>query len=437
MKKTLFILVFLTNLGIIFYFWAIKSSTLLGFGSAGLFISLGRIAGLIAVYLVLWQLVLIGRVKFLEQIFGLDRLAIIHHFNGLLAWLFIFLHPVFLIIGYGQSKQLSFFGQVFDFLWSGDDLATAFLSLAIFAIVIVTSVAAIKKRLKYEAWYLVHLLTYLAIIWAFGHQLELGNDLRNIFFAAYWYLLYIVAVGLVVYFRFFKPGWLFYQQRFIVDRVVRENERVVSIYITGRNISLFKYRPGQFAIFRFLDKQLFWEAHPFSFSSLPGENYLRITIKNLGDFTANIADCLPVGTPVLIDGPHGIFTAQRTANKKLALIAGGIGITPLYTIFKSHSDRHKVLFYADQDAGKLIFKEEIRNLDGANRQTHFILSQASSGFGENGRLDEEKIKRLLPDYLERDFFLCGPPLMIKSVRRALQGLGVRRSRIYFEKFSLS
>jgi len=342
-----------------------------------------------------------------------------------------------LIIGYGANNQLSFFGQAFDFLWNGDDLMSAFLAIIIFAIVIFTSLAAIKKKLKYEAWYFVHLLSYLGIIWAFGHQLELGGDLRNRGFAAYWYLLYAVTIGLLIYFRFLKPGYLFYQQRFKIDKVVRENEQVVSVYITGRHLERFRYRPGQFAIFRFLNKKSVWEAHPFSFSSVPGDNYLRITIKNLGDFTGRIADRLQPGTPVLIDGPHGIFTVQRATNKKLALIAGGIGITPLYAIFISQTDRRLTLFYSEQTEAKLIFKKEIDLLRGADRPVHYILSQAGPGQGETGRLDEEKIKRLLPDYLERDFFICGPPLMIKAVRSTLKHLGVSRRRIYFEKFSLS
>jgi len=436
MKKFLFILIFFLNLGIIFYFWALKSGALLSFGTAGLFISLGRITGLLAVYLVLWQLVLIGRVKFLEQVFGLDRLAIIHHFNGLLAWLFIFLHPIFLIIGYGQSNQLSFFGQIFNFLWSGDELLNAFLSLLIFIIVIVISAAAIKKRIKYESWYLVHLFTYLGIIWAFGHQLELGNDLRNTLFAAYWYLLYIVAVGLLVYFRFLKPAASFYRHRFQVERVVRENDQVVSVYIKGRDLPSFKYRSGQFAIFRFLGKGLFWQAHPFSFSSQPGQDYLRITIKNLGDFTGGLADRLRPGMPVLLDGPHGIFTVQRTNNQKLALLAGGIGITPLHAIFTSPGSQDRTLFYSEQNESRLIFRSELQTAS-YSRRVHYILSQASASGGESGRLDAEKLKRLLPDYLERDFFICGPPVMIKNLRRTLQDLGVPRRRIYFEKFSLS
>jgi len=437
MKKLLLILIFFLNLGIIFYFWFIKSGDLLFLGPAGLFISLGRITGLLAVYLVLWQLVLIGRVKFLEKVFGLDRLAIVHHFNGLLSWLFIILHPIFLIIGYGKSGQRGFWEQTGEFLWRGDDLLTAFLSLVIFIGVIFVSVAAIKKRLKYEAWYFIHLLTYLGIIWAFGHQLELGNDLRNIYFAVYWYLLYIGAVGLLVYFRFLKPAYLFYSHRFYVERVVRENDQVVSLYIGGRDIQKFNYQSGQFAIFRFLDKKLFLEAHPFSFSSLPGDNYFRITIKNLGDFTATLAGRLQPRTPVLIDGPHGVFTTKRTVNQKLALIAGGIGITPIYAIFAGNSTSDQVLFYTEQTVDKLIFRKELEILQGTKRKIHYILSQANVNNSETGRLDEEKIKRSLPDYLERDFFICGPPLMIKAIRQTLINLGIRQRRIYFEKFSLS
>jgi predicted ferric reductase len=444
MKKIFFILFFFINLGVIFCFWALQSGDLLFLGSAEAFISLGRITGLLAVYLVLWQLVLIGRIKFLEQVFGLDRLAVIHHFNGLLAWIFIFLHPIFLIIGYGRSLGQSFISQTIDFLFRGDDLTPAFLAVAAFAVVIVTSIETMRKRIKYEAWYLVHLLTYLAIIWAFGHQLELGNDLRNIVFAVYWRLLYITAIGLLIYFRFFRPAKIFYRHRFHVDRVVRENETVVSVYIKGRDLQNFVFRPGQFAIFRFLDKGLWWQAHPFSFSLPPNGEYLRITIKNLGDFTATIAARLRPGTLVLIDGPHGIFTAGRTTNNRLALLAGGIGLTPLAAIFTSPEARDLVLFYAEQNETKLVFREELEKVRGANRRIHYIFSQSgqnavapSLSGGETGRLDEEKIKRLLPDYLERDFFLCGPPLMIKALRRTLRRLDVPRRQIYFEKFSLN
>jgi len=437
MKKVFFLFIFLINLLIIFYFWYLRSGLLLTYNQAGLFIALGRIAGLLAVYFVLWQLVLIGRIKFLEQIFGLDRLAIVHHFNGLLAWAFIFLHPIFLIIGYGRANNLGFFSQIFDFLFRWDDLFLAFLSAGVFLIIIILSMATIRRRLKYEIWYFIHLFTYLAIIWAFGHQLELGYDLQNIIFAGYWSALYFVVVALLVYYRFLTPLYLFYYHRFYVDRIESENDQVVSIYIKGRNLNKFNFRAGQFAIFRFLSGELALQAHPFSFSVAPNGEYLRISVKNLGDFTASLKNNLRVNSLVIIDGPHGIFTTQRSKNNKLTLIAGGIGITPLRAIIEKEPTKDLTLFYSGSKEADLIFRSEIDALQNDKLRVNYIVNGGDNWSGEKGHLDEEKLKRLLPDYLKQDFYLCGPPIMIKNIRRIFKKIGVRKNKIYFEKFSLN
>ena len=136
MKKILFLGIFLLNLIIIFYFWFDRSGALLISGQVGLMIALGRITGLLAVYLILWQLVLIGRVKFLEKVFGLDRLAFIHHLNGLLAWVFIILHPLLLVIGHKLVNEVSFGSQILDFLFNWEGMLAAILAVTIFLIVI-------------------------------------------------------------------------------------------------------------------------------------------------------------------------------------------------------------------------------------------------------------------------------------------------------------
>jgi len=444
MKKIVFYLVFFVNLSIILYFWFGQSGDLLLNSQAGFFVSLGRICGLLAVYFILWQLVLIGRIKFLEQSFGFDRLAIWHHFNGLLAWLFIFLHPLFLAIGHSQINQVSFLQQILDFLFSWDDLAPAYLAVGVFLIVIIISIGAIQKKLKYEIWYLIHLLTYLAIIWSFGHQLELGSDLQNLFFAAYWYLLYVLAVIPLIYFRFLKPLYFFYQHRFQVEKIENESDQVISIYIKGQNLEKFKFQGGQFAIFRFLGKNLFFEAHPFSFSSAFNGQSLRITIKNLGDFTGSLKNKLKSGTFILIDGPHGIFTKQRTENKKIALIAGGIGITPLRALvedsLKNKTNQEIVLFYAVAKETDLVLRSELDSLQNnfsARLKIIYILSQVENWPGEKGRFDEEKLKRILPGFADYDFYLCGPPLMIKNIKMVLKKQAIKSRKIYYEKFSLN
>lgn len=440
MKKFLFLLIFLANLGLIFYLWFSQSgSLLLGASPSGMFIALGRITGLLAVYFILWQLVLIGRVKLLEQTFGQDRLAIIHHLNGFVAWTLIFLHPLFLTVGYGLTGGTSFLGQLGDFLLNWDDLAPAFIAVAIFFIIIVLSWLAIQRLLKYETWYYIHLLVYVAIILAFSHQLELGIDLRHSLFAAYWYVLYSAAVALIVIYRFLKPLYLFWRHRFYVDRVGVLNDKTISVYLKGKDMDRFSFYAGQFAIFRFLDFRLGWEAHPFSFSKKFDGQEIRITIKALGDFTAALPAKIKSGTAVLIDGPHGIFTSRRSAGRKLALIAGGVGITPIRPLAEQAraEGRDVVILCGAASAGELIFQEELAELSGPNFRTVFVLSGDSAWSGEKGRIDKEKISRLIPDYLEREFYICGPLPMIRSLRAGLKELKIKARHIYFEKFSLS
>lgn len=437
MKKIITLITFLISLGIIVYFWLIQSGSLMQAGSSGIYVSLGRLAGLLAVNFVLWQLVLVGRINFLNSTYGFDRLAIIHHFNGLLAWVFIFLHPIFLVLGYSAVNQNSIFNQILEFIFKGENLFPSFIAVLIFLVTIILSITVIFKKTKYETWYFVHLFTYLAIILAFGHQLESGYDLQNKVFAAYWFILYFLTVGPLIIFRFLKPLYNFYQHRFYVEKIILENENVLSIYIKGNNLDKFKFISGQFAIFRFLSGWLSLEAHPFSFSQAANGNNLRISIKNLGDFSVSLFTKLKVGCPVIIDGPHGIFKAKRAKNKKLALIAGGIGITPLRAIVESNPGLDLVLFYGERNERSLVFKNELDNLISPYLKINYIVSADSNWTGELGRIDSEKIKRLMPDYLERDFFLCGPKPMVKSLKKDLKVLGVKNRKIYFEKFSLN
>jgi predicted ferric reductase len=436
MKKILVLGAFILNIAIIFYFWFDRSGTLLTSGQAGLMIALGRISGLLAVYLILWQLVLIGRVKFLEKMFGLDKLAFVHHINGLLAWIFILLHPIFLVVGYKLANEVTASSQMLDFLLNWEGMFAAILSVVIFVIVIVVSLAAIKKMFRYETWYFIHLATYLAIILAFSHQLEHGNTLQNFIFIGYWYLIYWVAIGLLVYFKFLVPIRLFFKHKFYVSKIVQENSNVVSVYITGDKMEDYNFLGGQFAMFRFLDGRLALESHPFSFSQSKNNQELRITVKNLGDFTATIANKIKIGTKVFIDGPHGIFTTARTENKKIALIAGGVGITPVRALVENTTEKDSVVLYSCVLEQDFIFIDEFKKLNN-KISLHLIASQDTSWAGECGRLDEEKLIRLIPDYLDRSFYICGPPLFMKNAIQILHKLHVKKKNIYFEKFSLS
>ena len=157
--------------------------------------------------------------------------------------------------------------------------------------VTVTSVVIVRRRLRYETWYFVHLYAYLGVALAFSHQLATGSSFVGRPGArAYWYALYAVTLGALVVFRIGLPLWRSARHRLRVLRVVDEGPGVVSLEIGGRQLGRLRARPGQFFTWRFLTRRHWWEAHPFSLSAAPDGRRLRITVKALGDHTRSLRD---------------------------------------------------------------------------------------------------------------------------------------------------
>jgi len=398
----------------------------------------GNLTGLVGTYAILWQLVLLGRLTFLENTFGLEKLTWLHKWNGYLALIFILLHGLFLIWGYGAFAHAGFIKQLLDFMANWDDVLKATLGTIILIVAVCMSIGIVRRGFKYETWYFVHLFIYLAILLAFSHQLSVGSDLAgNRPFQLFWYLLYALSVGSLLAWRFGRPLWLFYYHQLKVEKIVRETPSIVSIYVTGRHLNQLHYQPGQFMIWRFLTKDLWWQAHPFSLSTAPNGNYLRCTVKQVGDFTRQLPALKP-GTPVLLDGPHGHFTAAHLTGPRLLLIAGGSGITPLRALLEQlpAAATDVVLIYAARTAADLALRPEIESLAARHHVTvHYILSAAQAPGMAHGLLNAAHIKQFVPDAASREVMLCAPPAMMDAITAALHHLGVPRHAVHTERFA--
>ena len=431
--------IFCINIAIIIGFWWTVSHKLLLSGDASsMLLAFGRLTGLLAVLFVLLQFLLMGRPVWIEKIFGLDKLARIHHLNGYLSISFILLHPVLLITSYAIRNEVGLIEQYVDFFHNYRDVWQASIAVILFTGIVFLSITIARKRLKYESWYFIHLLTYLAVLLAFGHQLKIGGDLlTNKSFAAYWWMLYIFVFGNVLIFRFMKPVYNSVKYRFTVSDVVAETADTNSVYITGRNLHKFRTKAGQFIILRFLAKGFWWQAHPFSLSFVPKNNQIRITVKNCGDFTSKIPE-IKKGTPLYIDGPYGVFTPKPEQDIKYLFIAGGVGITPIRTMIERVAEEHDlILLYGNKKATDIIFRKELDELKTKHDfPVHHILSDQPDYEGEKGRIDKEKLLRLVKDIKEREIYICGPVPMMDGIIKLLRETGVKRERIHFEKFSL-
>jgi len=217
---------------------------------------------------------------------------------------------------------------------------------------------------------------------------------------------------------------------------VAESPNVVSIYITGRDLHELPMRAGQFFKFRFVTRELWWRVHPFSLSAAPNGRYIRITVKQVGDFTGSLRRLRP-GTPVILEGPHGVFTSIRRRRPRALLIAGGIGITPLRALIEEMPQRKNsiALLYRARSWADVVFKTELDQLVAARGgAVHYIV-------GRRGRevhphpLAPRFLLAAVPDLRQRDVFVCGPSDLVDDVTRSLGALSVPTSQIHSERFA--
>jgi len=397
--------------------------------------SAGRVAGLLGAYLVLVELLLLARIPLLERLYGFERLAVAHRINGRVAISLLLAHAALITAGYTTGDRISLPGEVERLITGYPGVITAIAGLALLTAVAITSAVAVRRRLRYETWHFVHLYAYLGVALAFSHQLATGTDfLARPAARAYWTALYVVTLGALVIFRLLLPpvrSLLVHRLR--VERVVEEAPGVVSLEIGGERLHRLRAQAGQFFTWRFLTRDRWWEAHPFSLSAAPDGRRLRITVKGIGDYTASLR-AIPAGTRVIAEGPFGSFTAAARRRPRVALIAGGVGITPIRALLESMPGGPEditVVYRAVHD-DDVILRSELDELAGRRGvEVHYVLG----GHDAAEPLSPERLCALMPDIATRDVYVCGPPAMVEATRATLGRSGVSRRHIVTERFA--
>jgi len=409
--------------------------------ASGMLLAWGRLSGLLLALAIFLQLMLIGRIGWIERAYGLDRLTRLHHVVGFMLVGLLLAHPVLLAFGHAAQADTGFWAQCRDFVVSWRGVLSAVVGAGLIGVSTAVSVAVLRRRVRYEAWYAAHLTLYAALGLTWLHQVAVGSDLTDHpAFKAYWCALVVFVFANVALYRFVRPAVLFARHRFRVAGVGAETDEVTSVMIEGDAMPGFRVEAGQFLIVRFLARGFWWEAHPFSVSNCPDGNGLRLSIKRVGDFTRRVPSLKP-GTPVLVDGPHGCFTSARCASSKVLLVAGGIGITPIRALAEEmiRDGRDVILVYAGRSLAGLAFKRELDTLSARSAgrmRVVYVLSGEPGWAGERGRVDGGRLARLAPDLRERDVYLCGPHPLMCDLRRAVSALGVPSARIHDERFAL-
>lgn len=396
----------------------------------------GRITGLLAGYTVVVLLALMARAPALERGLGSDRLTRWHAMGGRYTVGLSVTHTVLIIWGYALSSHTNVVSETRSLIISYPDVAMATVAVLLLVGVGITSARAARRRLRYETWHLLHLYTYLAIALAFSHQFATGADfIHNTAARVLWSTFYVVVGVLLVWYRVAVPVRSLLRHRLWVAEVRHEGADVVSIYLTGDNIPELRAQPGQFFRWRFLTRDLWWAANPYSLSAAPRPDWLRITVKVAGDHSAGLSALQP-GTRVFAEGPYGAFTAARRTRRKVLLLAGGVGITPLLALFESlPGDPGDItLIYRTTRRADIVLQRELDWIaQDRGARLHYLTGTRKRG--RRDPLSAESLEQLVPDLRHHDVFVCGPDGMAAAARASLLRAHVPRRHIHSESFT--
>ncbi|RSN66130.1 oxidoreductase [Amycolatopsis sp. WAC 04182] len=402
--------------------------------SDNVLIGIGRLAGLYGALTMAFQLLLVARLPWLDRRLGMDRLTGWHRWTGFSLLWTLLAHFVFIVSGYAQVEDNGVADEFVTMVTKLEGILRAVVAFALILLVGAVSARFARRRLAYETWHFLHLYTYAAVVLAFSHQIALGGSFASSPGAqVYWWAVWGGALGSVVAGRVVLPLARNLRHRLKVVAVVPESRDVVSVYISGKHLDKMPARAGQFFLWRFMTRDRWWQANPFSLSAAPDGRTLRLTAKAAGDGSASLRS-LKVGTRVFAEGPYGAFTTMHQQKPDALLVAGGVGITPVRALLEEISG-HVVVLYRVRDERDAVLLPELIGLARARGAVVRVLSGPSDQAGPV--LGAPNLRRMVPDITDRDVFVCGPPGMTSAALRSLRELRVPSRQIHAERFSLA
>ena len=160
---------------------------------------------------------------------------------------------------------------------------------------------------------------------------------------------------------------------------------------------------------------------------------------------------LKPGDKVIMSGPYGDFHPEFDSKREMIWVGGGAGMAPLraqimHMLKTLHTrDREMHYFYGARGIDEVFFMEDFLELEKEYPNFHFHLAldfpdpkadklgvRYSPGFIANVLGDTYLKQHEEPEDIE--YYLCGPPMMAKTVLDLLHSLGVEDDMIRFDNF---
>jgi predicted ferric reductase len=208
----------------------------------------------------------------------------------------------------------------------------------------------------YQDWKNLKRFIGIFFILAFFHSLTVKALDAKV--AITWVMLFFI-IGTASYLYTEVFGVLFRQQLpYHVQAVKHPNNSSTEVTLRAQKQPIRKHRAGQFLFVRFPGGKGLNESHPFTISSAPAEEVLRLTIKACGNFTRDLFGSLKAGAGAVVEGPFGMFD-YKTGGPRQIWIAGGIGLTPFLSFVRHDGNQLVWTYYTVRHPEEAIFVDRL------------------------------------------------------------------------------
>lgn len=231
----------------------------------------------------------------------------------------------------------------------------------------------------------------------------------------------------------------------ILKLIKRQEIANHTLVLTFEKPAGFTFKPGQYGGFTLIDPpetDAGGLTRRFSLLSMPEDNYLAIAtrIQHAHSAFKKVLAQLPLGSTIKFAGPTGTFTLHEETSIPAVFIAGGIGITPFYSMIR-HAMQHAspqpmYLFYGNQKIADAAFLNELIECERHHPSFKLIAAMADDALwqGERGFITEAMIKKYIPDIMAPIYYICGSPAMVTALQETLAEMGINEDNIKTEDF---
>ncbi len=355
------------------------------------------------------------RAKLIERIFGgLDKMYMVHRRAGIFAVAFLILH--FIVIP--KSPEFAI-GK-----------SMGLLALVLILIGVILSAAPVfKRKIKYHKWVNIHKSMGLFYVLGIAHSLNVST-LTSELPIVRTYVYGMALIGIIAWiYRAFLYNIFNKKLTYTVNSIKRFENDVMEILLKPSKKKL-AFDAGQFSFVSYegINKN---EPHPFTISNHSSDDHLRLTVKALGDYTADLQTSLKDGTKAKVQGAFGHFNFKKAKHKKQIWLSGGIGITPFLSFLREVNTEYDVTFvWSVKSIDQANYKNEIENIVAQNPNINFIMWDTET----KGYFSIDKMYRSAT-IKNQSIFICGPEVMRESYIKQLLQKGVPIGDIHYEEFS--